>query len=177
MLDAAVRLTPESRMLALTFLRAAEAYLAYRHGETEQARALVHEAMRVDVVLETSCGYTMGIHRIQLASNLMKVAAYSNHDDAVRLGIGILNVLEGDATSWPVPEVADPIDLADVPPDLLAGMVNQIIGEMALVLAGADAEQARHLFTDAIIHVKDVRLATACDTLMPTTGLPLSKRF
>ncbi|MGH3856241.1 MAG: hypothetical protein ACRDR6_22685 [Pseudonocardiaceae bacterium] len=154
MLDAAVRLTPEGRMLALTFLWAGEAYLAYRHGENEQAQALVYEAMRIDVALETSHGYPMGMHRIQLACNLVKVMACSSRDDAVRLGIGVLNVLEGDATSRPVPEVADPINLAEVPPDLLSLMVNQIIGELALVLAGAGAEQARRLFSYAVIHVK-----------------------
>ncbi|MGH3830436.1 MAG: hypothetical protein ACRDRS_08265 [Pseudonocardiaceae bacterium] len=154
MLDAAVRLTPESRMLALTFLRAAEAYLAYRHGEIEQVRSLVYEAMRADVALETSYGYTMGTHRIQLAGNLMKAVGYANRDEAMRLGIGILDVLEGDATSCPVPEVADPIDLAGTPPDLLSLMANQIIGEMAIVLADTGVEQARKLFSAAMIHVE-----------------------
>lgn len=154
MLDAAVRLAPESRMLALTFLRAAEAYLAYRHGETEQAQALVYEAMRIDVALEASHGYTMGTHRIQLACNLMKVVARSSRDDAMRLGVGVLNVLEGDTTSWPVSQVADPIGLTGTPPDLLSLMANQTIAEIALILAGTDVEQARLLFLDALIHAE-----------------------
>jgi hypothetical protein len=140
-------------MLTLTFLRAAEAYLAYRYGETEKARALVFEAMKIDVSLEMLYGYAMGMHRIQLAGNLIKATA-SSPDDAVRLGIGVLNVLEGDAASWPISEVADPIHLTDAPPDLLSLMANQIVGEMAIILAEIGPEEARKSFSDAVIHVK-----------------------
>jgi hypothetical protein len=150
------KLSVESSLICKSFQAATEAYLDYRRGAFDQARARVHEALAIDVVLEEEYGYKiLHLHRVQLVHNLMRIdARCARFEDAIDLGCRLLSYLEGSSEILPVPGSWDSAKIASLPPEIVAAMFAQVTSEIALVLAGKDRRVARDLFLVAIRHAQ-----------------------
>jgi tetratricopeptide (TPR) repeat protein len=138
----------ESRLICESFHKAAEAYLDYRCGNFDQARAHVHQALAIDFVLQEEYEYAiLQLHRTQLAHNLMRIdARCERFENAMGLGCRLLSYLEGSSERLPGPRPWRSVKIVSLSAGLGAGMCNQITGEIALILAGRSYQDARNLF-------------------------------
>lgn len=152
-----VSLSTEAKYMVRSFHEAVEAYLAYKHGQFDQAHRRILEALETDGILITRYGYKiLDLHRIQLGHNLMRIKVRENHlKEAAQLCCNLLHYIEGDKESWPFPEFRDGSYPADLPLDLLAAMFNQITGELAFLLVGRTEDEAATTFAPLIPLTED----------------------
>lgn len=119
---AALAFSDEAGTLFATYQEAAEAYLAYRSGAFDRARAQMTNALCSANRLSTLYGYRCELRRVHLAANLVKIAAEEGrHREAAASGQALLRYMAGERTAWPWPELSidDPDDLCADAKDLL----------------------------------------------------------
>ena len=149
-------LSSEGKLIGKTFHHAVEAYLEYKRGNVSRARTHVRNALAIDCRLITKYGYNiLDLHRVQLGHNLMRVDVHcGNLVAAAQMCASLIAYLEGRADQWPLPEFRIETDPSQLPPDLLSAMTVQILGELALVLAGNTGKEGRRMFAPMIMHVQ-----------------------
>lgn len=138
-------LSATAAAVGMSFLEPAEAYLAYRLGRHDDARALLRQADARVSVLARERGYAfLGVHRLQIAQNL------------VRIHVRLDECKEGATLAS---EVADRIErcdgsLAFVPEEVRTIFFDAIVGEIAVVLAGRGVDQNPECFAPFACHAR-----------------------
>jgi len=125
----------EARPLCESLYCAALAYLHYRCDEPDRARELVNRALDLDTDLETRLGIgALYGHRFQLVQNLVHVEArFGNSETATRIGLAMLEQLEGGQGAGPTPHAWNPSDRERLPSELRRALANQIVFELAAI--------------------------------------------
>src|SRR5439155_8332991 len=100
----------ESRRLCESLYCAALAYLYYRCDQPERSRELVNTALAIDTELETELGVgSLYGHKFQLVQNLVHVEArFGDSETATRIGLAMLEQLEGRPGAAPTPHPWSP---------------------------------------------------------------------
>lgn len=132
--------------LATSFLEAAYAYLEYRSGHYNQARAHVFVVMDLDLKIGQDSMFSFfEMHRIQAVDNLLRIDLREGEfERALALAGAILSYVEGGVDSLPVHHSWRPQVLRNVPRSLRAGILTQIANEVALAFPTCpDGEQWR----------------------------------
>lgn len=161
-------LSAEARLFLKSFHEAVAAYLDFKRGEPDLARARVERALAADCVLISQYGYDiLELHRIQLGHNLMRVEArFGEPQQATAIGAALLSYTEGDNSSWPFPRFGDGARPDHLPDELAEAMVIQISGELAILLAGKPAEETVHLLSVALPHIEGIATDRCNDHLL-----------
>jgi len=169
----------EARLLCESLYCAALAYLHYRCEQPERSRELVHRALAIDSELEIGLGAgALYGHRFQLVQNLVHVEArYGDPESATRIGLAMLDQLEGKPNAAPTPHPWSPSDPDQVPVELRRALANQIVFELAAIhlrshARGAETRRyAEHIATcrarDEVLAVEShdwLRFASAVET-------------
>ncbi|MEM5584758.1 hypothetical protein WNZ15_20010 [Roseibium sp. AS2] len=141
-------LSPLACMLMDVFLPPADAYLAYRLGDYEGARALLLKISALDETLVGAHGLPLlSVHRLQLCHNLMRVhTRLSENGAAARLGAMLLDYIEFriDPVAPELVSRREVLDCASTP--VLSFYFDKICGEIAVALAQEPADSAAGLF-------------------------------
>ena len=160
------------------FQIAAEAYVCYALDRFDEARELVYEAMRIDAELEQERGYSLlHLHRIQLLHNLVRVDERRGcSEEALLLCWQTLSYLQGHKQPLPGPAPWDVRTISRIPCQLVSGMFNQVVAEMATILAGGDIDRAE--FVEAAANYLHVTASTrSCGFRPALTWLDLKGSF
>ncbi len=143
--------TSEVRLVGASSYLAALAYLQYRQLRPAQARRLVEQALTIDVRLENE--FTLGVmyaHRIQLVHNLVRVEArFGTAQDAIELGVSLLEQLEGRINACPTNHPWDQYDHRKLDATQRRLLFNMVISDIALLQMQADphvTEQASDIY-------------------------------
>ena len=142
--------TTEAYLVAKSFYLAAYAYLQYKQLNYEEAVESIHRALDIDATLEDSYGLgIIGLHRVQLAHNLVRVAA-SQHGPEVAIAdaSSLLSFLEGNIQDWPVRDEPPRELSAEISSTLVEAMFVQVTGEVALLLAPLRDDEVARLTLD-----------------------------
>lgn len=142
------KLSAEGRMLARSFLAAAEAYLDYRCEDFEQARQQLCESLAADEILETTYGHAiLHVHRLHLVNNLVRVEVQrGNVEGALDMAARLLCYMEGKSDDAPAPGLWGPSFRLALSTEAITAMFVQVIGEVGQALAGKTPDVARDLF-------------------------------
>ena len=140
------------RLSGLSILESARAYLDYREGRFEQARARTYAAMSADSRLEQDGAYGMlELHRIQAAHNLMRIDLRAGEPlRALSLAGNILGYLEGYLAVLPVHRDWRQRWLAQTPYVLRRRMIAQVTDEVAMALVANQEEEAWEAFLASV---------------------------
>jgi hypothetical protein len=138
---------PEIRLVCESLYCAALAYLCYRRAEPERAKQLIHRALAVDSELEGELGVgALYGHRFQLVHNLVHVEArFGDSESATRLGLELLEHLEGRPGAAPTSHRWSTSDHQKVPAELRRVLANQIVFELAALHLASTARCAENL--------------------------------
>ena len=143
------KLSTESSLLYESLLDQKEAYLDYCRGDFDQARKRTYEALANDLILEDQygCDFLL-IHRIQLVHNLARIDARClDFNQAIKLTSQILSYLAQESETLPIPGLWDSERVKRQLPADVTAMFRQVTGEIALILAGKERQQASKLFS------------------------------
>ncbi len=126
---------PETRQLCESLHCAALAYLCYRCAQPERSRELIDRALAIDTELEAELGVgALYGHKFQLVHNLVHVEArFGESESATRLGLELLEHLEGRPGAAPTPHRWTQSDHQNVPSQLRRVLGNQIVFELAAI--------------------------------------------
>jgi hypothetical protein len=132
----------------------------------------------LDASLENSGGYELlHLHRIQLLHNLMRIAATERcHLEAFELGFRILRYLGGSPQSLPAIVTWDPESIRRLPNDLVGGLFNQVVAEMALIVARPRISQHEFLAV-ASDYLQELKVSGYCQCPRAHAWLKLKTLF
>jgi hypothetical protein len=127
----------QCRVLCDSFQLAGEAYVEYCLGRLDEARDRLYDAMLADNILELEGGYDLlHLHRVQLVHNLVRIdARRGQQQEAVDLAWRLLAYLEGNPAVLPGPAPWSAQTICRLPSDLVHNMFDQIVAEIALIVA------------------------------------------
>lgn len=143
---ASATLSPGTRLLADSLHAAAEAYLCYRAGEHDRARAGLEAALASTNALHDRFGFAGAEgRRLHLAHLLARVEIRRGADplEVARTVCRLWDYVEGNEAAWPFAPYARPG--AQVSPRMAALSLNEIVTELALLLAADPSLDARAL--------------------------------
>ncbi|MGD1913928.1 MAG: hypothetical protein ACFB2X_24740 [Rivularia sp. (in: cyanobacteria)] len=142
----------ECKLLHETFLEQAQAYLDYCKGNFEAVYSRMFDAISIDMILEQEYNYDiMVIHRIQLLQNLMRTEARSGClERAMEIASTLLGYLQGTIKNLCLFDSCGRESLNYQPKEVLADTFAAITSEIALILAGKEAQSANHLLAIAL---------------------------
>jgi hypothetical protein len=134
-------LSVQARLISESFIESVTAYLDYVKGEFQSVKDRINKAMSIDAYLEKEFGYdVLALHRVQLVHNIMRLEKRcGNHQIVFNYGSKLLNYLEGESSSWPIPRFESG-SLVHVNPELISRMFVQILSELSLCLINADSD-------------------------------------
>jgi tetratricopeptide (TPR) repeat protein len=126
----------ECRLLGISILESAYAYLEYRQGRFVEARKRTHAALDADLMLESKAMYgVLELHRIQAVHNLMRIDLKAgDYLHAFSLAGQALAYLEGHLPALTVHRGWSTKLLEQTPRILRRKMVAQVAEEVALAL-------------------------------------------
>jgi hypothetical protein len=152
----------ECVVLCESFQLASEAYLDYRLKTFGRARDRLRQALEMDAYLECGEGYALlHLHRVQLLHNIVRIAAKQGRkQEALHLAFQLLGYLEGRHQVLPGAGSWDARAISNFPTDLLRTLFDQIVAEIALVVAATPDIQV--MFASAAADHLDCREGSGC---------------
>jgi hypothetical protein len=138
------QLSPEGYLLYRAFQEPAEAYLDYRRGDFDKAWSRISEALAIDSLLETECGYKcLFAHRLHLIDILIRSEAKSTRKwKAMELAGQFLSYLQGTSTSLPFPIVWGSELVEKQPPEIIYATFAFVTSQISLIFAEEKYQQA-----------------------------------
>ncbi|HEX8391391.1 MAG TPA: hypothetical protein VF665_03450 [Longimicrobium sp.] len=133
---AAADLSARGRMLGSTMHHAGEAYLAYCHAAWDEALRELDVAIDYANRASDEHGFPNAEGRRLHLSHIhlrARVASRLDPMGALRTAAALWDYIEGDARAWPLAPLRTPAP--PLPPRLLAITLNEIVTELALLLA------------------------------------------
>lgn len=123
-------------VLCESFQLAGEAYLDYRLNRLVRAQERLDQASEIDARLEREGFALLHLHRVQLLHNMVRVAAkQGGKERALRLAFRLLGHLEGRREVLPGAGKWDARAIGDFPGNVVRTLFNQIVAEIAVILA------------------------------------------
>lgn len=137
--------TADVRLVGASAYLAAVAYVRYRQLKPAQARRLIEHALTIDVRLEKEFALDLiYAHRIQLAHNLVRVEArFGTAQEAIKLGVVLLEQLEGRSNARPTSHPWEPADHKKVDSTPRRLLFNLVVSDIALLQLEAGPHVAR----------------------------------
>lgn len=139
----AAALSNEATIADRSFQNAAAAYLHYKTGEYNRAEASILDALDCCRMLRDQFGYAVESRRIHLVRHIVRVRSVAGRSEAAfDMACLMVRYVEGEAASWPFPEVAlsadpDAIETADK-----SMLLDQLLSEMSSLLTNSRAATA-----------------------------------
>lgn len=131
-------LSEEALLMGQSFQHPAEAYLHYRQGKFEAAKATLTLALEECASLRDRYGYPVEVRRVHIGRNIARVEAVAGQpEEALRLVCLLIGYLDEKMECWPFSSAClrstpDPLEEAE-----RLSLLDQLLGEVVF-LAGDD---------------------------------------
>ncbi len=136
-------LSSNANSICLTLYEAAAAYIDYRRGLFDTALKHLFKALEIDCILEKQQEFVcFHLHRLQVTLNIMRIHMRRNNTvDALKIGFGILDYLEGKCSTFPINASKDDMfDLSIFPDEILSLTFDNAVAEIAYIVAANDRD-------------------------------------
>lgn len=134
------RFSKEAELISLSFYEAAAAYFDYRNTAFDCAIARLYAALGYDLALEEIPDYALlQLHRIKLLLNILRIYVKRKAvQEALQLGVQIMNYLENKADGPSVSSSWDTLRLSTLPNEIKDLQFAETTGELATLMVGTD---------------------------------------